>query len=162
MAHPGGEKIRDLGFLKKSNRNFNNVLESVKLLKGDVLAKTSDYTVTTTEFARNSTITVSGSVTALGGINITLPSASSDLKGCKVEILGLSSAAMTASFTPTGAALSNAIVSGSTTASSIAINNGKGLGGKITIFCDGTRMIGDAYAGFTGTDVGGDVSYTVT
>ena len=156
-----------LNQLKKENTNFNNVLESVRLLKRDVLSKSDDYTVTTQDFQRNTVIVVSGSVygttaALTGGVNLTLPSASSDLTGCSIDVYSIGAGPVTASMSEIAASNPGHTVSGSNTVSNFGIVTGKALGAKINLFCDGTRMIGSVDMGGEGGSEAADEVVFIT
>ena len=168
MAHdPAGNKIMSLNQLKKENTNFNNVLESVRLLKRDVLSKSDDYTVTTQDFQRNTVIVVSGSVygttaALTGGVNLTLPSASSDLTGCSIDVYSIGAGPVTASMSEIAASNPGHTISGSNTVSNFGVVSGKGLGAKLNIFCDGTRMINSVTIDGPGGNIEPDLEVFVT
>mgnify|MGYP001338421699 FL=1 len=132
--------VKNRNFLKKENRDFNNVLDSVRLNRREVKAKTADYTVTTEDFSLNTLFTNRG---ASAGVVFTLPAPSADLAGCQIDILGLAAQAITASSATADTLVvpSHAGAVGEATADSIALVNTTAIGGKLSVLCDGTNMI---------------------
>ena len=127
--------IKKTNFLKKENRDFDNILDSMRTHQVDVEAKTADHSVTSLEALRGTVFTNRG---ATAGVNFTLPSASADLSGAQFSILGLAAQPITASFSPTD----SGVYKGDAAVDSIAFTLVSAIGNKMEFICDGTSWYG--------------------
>lgn len=119
--------VKGHNFLKKQNRDFNNVIDSIRT--SPVLAKTAAYTITADNAKSGTIFTNRG---ASGTVAFTLPAPSEALAGCK--IMGICVAAETISFQT--ATADTLIVVGDAAADKLTSPGT--IGATIECFCDGT------------------------
>ena len=114
-------------FLKKQNRDFNNVIDSIRT--SPVLAKTAAYVITEDDAKSGTLFTNRG---ASGTVAFTLPAPSAALEGCR--IIGICVAAETISFET---ATADTLICVGDAASDKLTSPGT-IGASIECFCDGT------------------------
>ena len=136
-------------FLKNSNRDFNNVVDSIRT--SPVLAKTADYTITADDARSGTLFTNRG---ASGAVAFTLPAPSSDLAGVRLVLVSLVAQVISVETATADTLITMGDVDGDKLAAPGSI------GAEIECFCDGTSWI----ALGRGNTAGGTnaINYTVT
>ena len=119
--------VKGHNFLKNQNRDFNNVIDSIRT--SPVLAKTANHTITADEAKSGTIFTNRG---ASGTVAFTLPAPTAALEGCR--IIGICVAAQTISFET---ATADTLICVGDAAGDKLTSPGT-IGASIECFCDGT------------------------
>ena len=119
--------VKTHNFLKNENRDFNNVVDSIRT--SPVLAKTAAYVITEDDAKSGTLFTNRG---ATGAVAFTLPAPSAALEGCR--IIGICVVAQTISFET---ATADTLICVGDAAADKLTSPGT-IGASIECFCDGT------------------------
>ena len=141
--------VKGHNFLKKQNRDFNNVIDSIRT--SPVLAKTANHTITADEAKSGTIFTNRG---ASGTVAFTLPAASSALEGAKILLVSLVAQVISVE-TPVADTL---ITMGNAEADKLAAPGS--IGAEIECWCDGTSWIALGRGETAGNTA--SLNYTVT
>ena len=136
-------------FLKKQNRDFNNVIDSIRT--SPVLAKTANHTITADEAKSGTIFTNRG---ASGTVAFTLPAPSADLAGVRLVLVSLVAQVISVE-TPVADTL---ITMGNAEADKLAAPGS--IGAEIECWCDGTSWIALGRGETAGNTA--SLNYTVT
>ena len=141
--------VKGHNFLKNQNRDFNNVIDSIRT--SPVLAKTANHTITADEAKSGTIFTNRG---ASGTVAFTLPAASSALEGAKILLVSLVAQVISVE-TPVADTL---ITMGDAAADKLAAPGS--IGAEIECWCDGTSWIALGRGETAGNTA--SLNYTVT
>ena len=141
--------VKGHNFLKNQNRDFNNVIDSIRT--SPVSAKTANHTITADEAKSGTIFTNRG---ASGTVAFTLPAPTAALEGCR--IIGICVAAQTISFET--ATADTLVTMGDAAADKLAAPGS--IGAEIECWCDGTSWIALGRGETAGNTA--SLNYTVT
>ena len=141
--------VKTHNFLKNENRNFDNILDSIRT--SPVLAKTANHDITADEAKSGTIFTNRG---ASGTVAFTLPAPSADLTGVRILLVSLVAEVISVE-TATADTL---ITMGDAAADKLAAPGS--IGAEIECWCDGTSWIALGRGETAGNTA--SLNYTVT
>ena len=141
--------VKGHNFLKNQNRDFNNVIDSIRT--SPVLAKTANHTITADEAKSGTIFTNRG---ASGTVAFTLPAPSADLTGVRILLVAIAAEVISVE-TATADTL---VTMGDAAADKLAAPGS--IGAEIECWCDGTSWIALGRGETAGNTA--SLNYTVT